>query len=64
MRTITKWLMILGVAGGTLMGTSCATDMRDAVVSGAYDFLSGTTTDFLNSIVDTLFNGGQQAGEA
>ncbi len=63
MKKLKVWLMVLCLGGGTMMGTSCTTDMRDAIISGAYDFLSGTTTDLLNSMINGLFNGGQPAGE-
>jgi hypothetical protein len=33
------------------MGSTCAMDMRDAIVSGAMDFVTGATTDFLSTIL-------------
>ncbi len=33
------------------MGTSCQTDMRDAVYAGVLDYVSGTTADSVNSLM-------------
>lgn len=60
MRRITKLLMAMCLAGGTLSGTSCTTDMRDAVLTGTYDFVSGTTTDLLSEMISGFLGGGQQ----
>ncbi len=64
MRKTRNLIMAFCLAGGTLCGTSCTTDMRDAIIGGAYDFLSGTTTDFLSGIVNTWLSGGEQAEAA
>ena len=59
MRAIRNLMMAIGLAGGALCGTSCTTDMRDAVISGVYDSLSGTTTDLLTRMVHSILSGGQ-----
>lgn len=64
MKRIRNLVMALCLAGGTLCGTSCTTDMRDAIMSGAFDFLSGTTNDFLSGLVNTWLSGGQPAAPA
>ena len=33
-----------------LLGTSCATDLRDAATAGVYDFVSGSITEALMAI--------------
>ena len=37
---------------GTCMGWSCSTDFRDAVWGGVLDFVSGTTTDTIDCVLD------------
>ena len=46
-----KWRLLAALTGILpVLGTSC-TSIRDAVVSGGYDFISGTTTDLLTQLL-------------
>jgi hypothetical protein len=45
MKKLTKFLLILSAAGPALFGMNCTTDLRDAALTGALDFVSGTITD-------------------
>lgn len=38
------------LSGAVIMLPSCAMDVRDAIVGGAYDFLAGTTTELLATL--------------
>jgi hypothetical protein len=44
------WLMVATFGIGSLLST-CATSVRDAVVSGAMDFLTAATTTALGGIL-------------
>jgi hypothetical protein len=45
-----RWLGWL--AGGTMLAaTSCSTDMRDAVMAGALDYITGTTSGLIGALV-------------
>lgn len=50
MRRCKVWLVSLGLACPLLMGAQCVSDARDAVVVGAYDFLSETTATLLGQL--------------
>jgi hypothetical protein len=45
-----RWVVLIMCCGTTLLGSSCATDIRDAIVSGALDFVSGNTSSLLSSL--------------
>ncbi len=45
-----KWILLLAGASITF-GVSCAMNMRDALLSGAMDYVSGTTSDALGSLL-------------
>lgn len=45
---MTRWLPYF-LAGGIM--TSCATDVRDAVISGGLDFVTGTITSVLGAAI-------------
>jgi hypothetical protein len=46
-----KWLALTLLANTlTLIGMSC-TSVRDALVNGAYDFISGSATDLLSQLL-------------
>ncbi|MBI4719336.1 MAG: hypothetical protein HY763_16190 [Planctomycetes bacterium] len=47
---VTRLLLALG-AGGALIAGTCTVDLRDAVVTGAMDYVSGTTTEILSSLI-------------
>lgn len=38
--------------GSTVLATSCATDLRDAVTTGAIDYVTAATTEVLASLLD------------
>jgi hypothetical protein len=46
-----KLLLILVVLGPLLLGAQCTTDFRDAVLGGAVDYVSGTTTSLLEQLI-------------
>lgn len=46
-----KWLMLAGLSAPTLTAMNCATDFRDAVLSGAIDYVTGTTTALLEQFI-------------
>lgn len=50
-KTLVKWLMLAGLAGPTLTAVNCATDFRDAVLSGAMDYVAATTTALLERFI-------------
>ena len=56
MKRLMKWL-VLTAAAPTLCGVNCGLTLRDAVLGGAMDYVSGTTTNALSSLLplDTLF---------
>lgn len=41
----------------TLLGLGCSLGARDALLAGAYDFISSTTTTALQSVVDAATSG-------
>lgn len=43
--------LVLCAAGCSLTATSCAVDFRDALVVGAMDYISGTTTQLLSQLI-------------
>ncbi len=43
--------LLLCATGCSLAATSCALDIRDAFVSGALDYVSGTTTQLLSQLI-------------
>jgi len=43
--------LLIGTAGCSLAATSCALDIRDAFVSGALEYVSGTTTQLLSQLI-------------
>lgn len=45
-----KMAMVAAV-GCSLAVTSCAVDLRDAVLTGALDYVSGTTTQLLSQLI-------------
>jgi hypothetical protein len=46
-----KWnRLILAVGSLALCGWTCGTDFRDALIGGAFDFVSGTATDVLSQL--------------
>lgn len=45
-------LWTLCAATGTL--AACSADVRDALISGAFDFVSGSTTDILRSLLPVV----------
>ncbi len=61
----TKWMRIVSIALPGAWLASCATDLRDSVLTGAMDYVSGTITDtatnavpiaeFLGRVWDTVF---------
>lgn len=51
MRIAHKWLVLVMLCSTTLLGSSCATNIRDAIVGGALDFVSGSTTSLLSSLL-------------
>jgi hypothetical protein len=51
MRLARILLLILAFMSPMLLGVSCQTDFRDAVVGGAIDYVSGTTTSLLQQWV-------------
>ncbi len=57
MRRIRSLVVALCMAGGTLWGTSCTTDLRDAIVTGTYDAVSGTTTNLLTAAIEGFLGG-------
>jgi hypothetical protein len=42
---------VLVASGGTVLGTSCMEDVRDAAVSGGLDFVESTATLVLESLI-------------
>lgn len=38
--------------GSTVLASACAADLRDAVTTGTIDFVTGTTTEVLGSLLD------------
>jgi hypothetical protein len=46
-----KWLVLVMLCGAAVLGSSCAVNLRDAVVSGALDFVSGSTSNLLSSLL-------------
>lgn len=54
MRATWKRWALLVTAFLPLWGGSCATDLRDAVYGGALDFVSGSMTELLATIVQAL----------
>ena len=51
MRMSHKWLVLVMLCGTTFVGSSCVSNIRDAIVGGALDFVSGSTTSLLNSLL-------------
>jgi len=51
MRTLSKWAVLVALAGSTLWGSACMTSVRDAVVGGAMDFVAGNTTNILGQLL-------------
>lgn len=47
MKTVYKLLLMLGLLSPMLLGAQCTANVRDAIVGGAVDFISGTTTSLL-----------------
>lgn len=56
---LTRKCLALVVAAGFLpvLGLSCAALVRDAVLAGAMDFVTGTVTDALANAVQTVAGG-------
>ena len=52
MKRAMQYLVMLTAAWG-MFGVSCSTTMRDALLTGAIDFVSGTTTDSLTKLLGT-----------
>ncbi len=50
MRNVRKLGLIVAL-GGLLPLSSCAVDVRDAVIFGALDFISTQTGDLLNNVL-------------
>jgi hypothetical protein len=50
-KTPRKWLTLVVLCGTTLLGASCATNIRDAILGGALDFVSGSTSSLLSSLL-------------
>jgi hypothetical protein len=46
-----KWLTLALLCSATLLGSSCVANIRDAILGGALDFVSGSTSDFLSSLL-------------
>ena len=46
-----KWLPLALLCGTTLWGSSCAANIRDAILGGALDLVSGSTSDFLSNLL-------------
>ena len=51
MSTRSRWLCLVLVCGSTLAGTGCGTYLRDAIIGGAMDFVSGSTANLLSSLL-------------
>lgn len=52
-RTMNRLTRMAAVAlGSTVLATSCATDLRDAVTTGAIDYVTAATTEVLASLLD------------
>lgn len=60
MRRSTRRWGLLGtlVASCALFEMNCSLNLRDALLAGAYDFVTSTTTTALQSIVDAAMGGG------
>jgi hypothetical protein len=51
MRRAKKWYRLtIAVSLLSLFSWTCGTDFRDAVIAGAFDFVSGTVTDMLSNM--------------
>ncbi len=47
-----KWIRLVALAVTfPLLAWGCTAALRDAFIAGAYDFVSGTTTEVLNTLV-------------
>jgi len=60
MRSWQKWCrLLLAATIAPLLGYGCSTPLRDAVLSGVMDFVSGTTAEILSALlpVDELLQG-------
>lgn len=44
--------LVACVLSSTMLASACAADLRDAVTTGAIDFITGTTTEVLSSLLD------------
>ncbi len=52
MKSTQRLLVILTLLlGPMLLGAQCATDFRDAIIGGAIDYVTGTTTSLLEQII-------------
>lgn len=51
MKKLQRWVMLVGVTGSMMFGVNCTTQVRDALTVGVLEFITGTTTDTLGSIV-------------
>lgn len=51
MKKMRKLLLILGFLSPMLLGAQCTTDFRDALLGGAVDYVSGTTTSLLEQLI-------------
>jgi len=51
MKVPRKWLALVLLGGAALLGSSCVTNLRDAIVGGALDFVSGSTSSFLSTLL-------------
>lgn len=46
-----RWTMLVAITGPTLFGMSCTSQLRDALASGLFDFVAGSTTDQLSAAI-------------
>lgn len=51
MHGLRVWLIATALTCPLLMGAQCVTDARDAVIGGAYDFISETTATILGQLI-------------
>ena len=53
MKRIKRIVLVLSSAV-LLLGGTCAVNARDALVTGAMDFVSGATTDFMHTLLNQV----------
>jgi hypothetical protein len=51
MKKMKQCVMLIAMAGPTLFGMNCSTQVRDAAAAGVLDFITGSTTDILSAAV-------------